>query len=673
VTVVDYSDATLDVHYDYGEYGERTQMQEKSGSTVMASTSYSYDSFKRLSSETRSFNGLSGSYSVGYTYNYANALKQVSYTVGAWSKSVNYDYNYAGAPTKVGSNLRTGDTTNNVATAFDFRAWGALQKADYANGRRLALGYNQKRSQMTNLKLQKTDNSDVVSNISYDYYNGGGGSGGNNGRIRYITDHLDGNYSVDVGYDDYNRLTSYGGYRSYTYDAWNNLLSVSSSNGVGEAPNYTLTNASGAPVTNRINNSGYTYDNAGNVTNDGSLAYAYDAAGRLKTAGTNNSCEYDGDGRKVKQVSGGYPLFYLWSSVLGEPVVELDSSGGVYRAYVLSSGGQMLAVQSYDGGFYWLHTDHLGNGRKLTNSSGTVIYRAEFDPHGQMLYEWQSSGQTYLNSHKFTGYERDWATNLNYAKARTYNHNRARFMQPDPLGLGAADTSNPQSLNRYSYVENDSMNAVDPSGLLLVRFCTADQWIPNEAGGELISGICYLVEIGYGGFGGGPYHPIVPVDPRGGPAGGGEPQGSRDLQDLREVKEFQKDPACFVSRKHCEAKCSGQFFSGAANTATAIGTALWASGQPIIPKPVVLGGSSTHTSLASQFFKNLFPDARLPGRWPAPTSKAPLAQTTRLSTFLGRATPIAGGVIAGAGILIGGSLQHSTCVEACLKAEGKCK
>jgi RHS repeat-associated protein len=362
---------------------------------------------------------------------------------------------------------------------------------------------------MTNLKLQKTDNSDVVSNISYDYYSGGGGSGGNNGRVRYITDHLDGNYSVDVGYDDHNRLTSYGSYRSYSYDAWNNLLSVSSSNGVGEAPNYTLsyaTNASGAPSTNRINNSGYTFDNAGNVTNDGSLAYAYDAAGRLKTAGTNNSCEYDGDGRKVKQVSGGYPLFYLWSSVLGEPVVELDGSGGVYRAYVPSSGGQMLAVQSYDGGFYWLHTDHLGNGRKLTNTSGTVIYRAEFDPHGQILYEWQSSGLTYLNSHKFTGYERDWATNLNYAKARTYNHNRARFLQPDPIGLAASDPSNPQSLNLYSYVGNDSMNFVDPDGLN-ARMCFGYYISISNDGGESWTTIgfipIYCWDVGGGGSGGG--------------------------------------------------------------------------------------------------------------------------------------------------------------------------
>lgn len=39
-------------------------------------------------------------------------------------------------------------------------------------------------------------------------------------------------------------------------------------------------------------------------------------------------------------------------------------------------------------------------------------------------------------------------------------------MQADPLGLGATDPTNPQSLNRYSYVENDPVNFIDPMGLL---------------------------------------------------------------------------------------------------------------------------------------------------------------------------------------------------------------
>ena len=46
-------------------------------------------------------------------------------------------------------------------------------------------------------------------------------------------------------------------------------------------------------------------------------------------------------------------------------------------------------------------------------------------------------------------------------------------MQPDPLSVLASDPSNPQSLNLYSYVQNDPVNNIDPSGLLVV-FCHSE-------------------------------------------------------------------------------------------------------------------------------------------------------------------------------------------------------
>jgi RHS repeat-associated protein len=148
-----------------------------------------------------------------------------------------------------------------------------------------------------------------------------------------------------------------------------------------------------------------------------------------------------------------------------------------------------------------------------------VVYRAEFDPHGQQLYEWASGGATFLNSHKFTGYERDWATNLDYAKARSYTRYRGRFLQPDPLGVAAADVTNPQSLNRYGYVGNDPVNFVDPSGLNSeappIRIET---WEPGPWWNYFI----WMLLFGWGGGGGG-HQPI------GGGGGGGGDQGNPEL------------------------------------------------------------------------------------------------------------------------------------------------
>jgi len=83
------------------------------------------------------------------------------------------------------------------------------------------------------------------------------------------------------------------------------------------------TNGTGAPLNNQINNAGYGYDAAGNLTTESAISYAYDAANRLKTAGVFSDYEYDGDGNKVKQAN----IYYLWSSVLGEPVVEWSEGG----------------------------------------------------------------------------------------------------------------------------------------------------------------------------------------------------------------------------------------------------------------------------------------------------------------------------------------------------------
>jgi RHS repeat-associated protein len=366
-----------------------------------------------------------------------------------------------------------------VISSLSYRAFGATSVVSYGNGRRLTLGYDTNRHQMTSMLVDNQNGTDRIIDKTYHYTTQSSQQTyyDNDGRIKKIADNLDPNYTATYTYDAYNRLaTARGGsqlwptyYRQYSYDAWGNLGAVFTS-----PDNLNATSYSVGLATNRISGVttqiagwttqtvSYTWDAAGNLTNDGLRTYTYDAAGRQKEAGAvgQNTVGYDGDGQRVRKVENwGTPVYYVRSSVLKQAAMEVVG-GTLARAYVYT-GKKLVAQQSTDGQFYWVHQDHLNSARKLTNTSGAVVYRGEFDPHGEALLE---TGSALLNSRKYTGYERDQATGLDYANARMYASNAARFTSPDPISLRSADPRRPESLNRYSYVENDSINSIDPGG-----------------------------------------------------------------------------------------------------------------------------------------------------------------------------------------------------------------
>ena len=68
----------------------------------------------------------------------------------------------------------------------------------------------------------------------------------------------------------------------------------------------------------------------------------------------------------------------------------------------------------------------------------------------------------------FTGKERDAESNLDMFGARYYTSAMGRFMTPDwalkPVAVPYANYGNPQSLNLYSYVENNPETLVDTDG-----------------------------------------------------------------------------------------------------------------------------------------------------------------------------------------------------------------
>ena len=73
------------------------------------------------------------------------------------------------------------------------------------------------------------------------------------------------------------------------------------------------------------------------------------------------------------------------------------------------------------------------------------------------------SGQDTVRK-RFTGYEKDIETGLDYAEARYYQNQHGRFTAVDPL-LASGKSANPQTFNRYVYCINSPLAFIDPNGL----------------------------------------------------------------------------------------------------------------------------------------------------------------------------------------------------------------
>src|SRR5262249_29623819 len=95
--------------------------------------------------------------------------------------------------------------------------------------------------------------------------------------------------------------------------------------------------------------------------------------------------------------------------------------------------------------------------RVLTDRSGNVVGRQAHLPFGEDFAE--SNTQ---EKHHLTSYERDSEDGTDYAMNRQCLANIGRFMQPDRMNGRLND---PQTLNKYAYSRNDSINLIDPTGL----------------------------------------------------------------------------------------------------------------------------------------------------------------------------------------------------------------
>jgi RHS repeat-associated protein len=132
----------------------------------------------------------------------------------------------------------------------------------------------------------------------------------------------------------------------------------------------------------------------------------------------------------------------------------------VTRAFVALPGGA-TAVYNASGLAWYRHADWLGSSRLASTPSRTLYSDNAYGAFGEQVGN--PAGAADAN---FTGQNQDLAAGLLFDfPAREYHPGSSRWISPDPAGMAAVDPTNPQSWNRYAYVNNSPLNLVDPTGL----------------------------------------------------------------------------------------------------------------------------------------------------------------------------------------------------------------
>ncbi|MCC5575898.1 RHS repeat-associated core domain-containing protein [Microtetraspora sp. AC03309] len=208
----------------------------------------------------------------------------------------------------------------------------------------------------------------------------------------------------------------------------------------------------------------YAYDEAGNTTGRGDQVLTWDAQGRLATVtkGTQKTAYlYDADGSLLirRAVGDGESVLYL-----GATEIHSKTTGSTVKTWssrFYSADAQVIAVRSTQTGantVSFLAGDTHGTSSLAVDATSQAVTKRYTTPFGAPRGE--TVGGDWPDDKGFLGKPADATTGLTSIGARAYDPLTGRFLSVDPV----LSTDQSQSLNGYSYGNNNPATFSDPTG-----------------------------------------------------------------------------------------------------------------------------------------------------------------------------------------------------------------
>jgi YD repeat-containing protein len=312
VTAVVYPTGTAPSTFSYDALGNIAGSTTGTTADDTVTWTYGRNRLGLLSTEVIGVNGFS--WGLTYDYDGNGSLRSVTYPS---SEVVSFNPDALGRPSMAAG----------YASGVSYFADGDVRSYSLGNGALYSADKNARQT-LRNFTYGRNGVPTLSEDFAYD----------GNGNVASIRDLTAGEQrSKSMGYDGLNRLRTaradnLWGTESYTYDALNNIRSLSNGSGTSTY------NYDGANLLANITNGGavlhsFQYDARGNTVGKDGQALDFDLANRLRSIPGKGTYIYDASGRRVRKITPAGTTYYAYNSA-GQLMWEMDPASRLGSSYV---------------------------------------------------------------------------------------------------------------------------------------------------------------------------------------------------------------------------------------------------------------------------------------------------------------------------------------------------